>query len=104
MEYLIQAGETESVSELLNTLASQVPEHEGTIMTIAEQLQRQGEERGLQQGLLQGERRGLQRGRQEGELWERQNIAQKMLASGMDIKTICELTELTESELVKLIN
>ncbi len=77
-------------------------------MTIEEQLQRQGEERGLQQVILQGERQGLlrgrQEGRQEGELWERRNIAQKMLASGLDTVTICELTGLTESELAKLIN
>ncbi len=100
MEYLIQTGETESVSELLNNLSNQAPEHEGMIMTIAEQLQRQGEERGLQQGLLQGEQRGLLRGRQE----TQQQIIQKMLESGLDTATICELTGLTESELAKLIN
>ncbi len=96
MEYLIQTGETESVSELLNSLSNQIPEHEGMIMTIAEQLQRQGEERGLQQGLLQGRQEGEQRGRQQ--------IIQKMLESGLDTAAICELTKLTEPELAKLIN
>ncbi len=95
MEYLIQTGETESVSELLNNLSNQVPEHEGMIMTIAEQLQRQGEERGVERGLQQG----LLQGRQE-----TQQIIQKMLESGLDAVTICELTGLTESKLAKLIN
>ncbi len=104
LEYLVQVGETESVTTLLDTLSSQVPKHEGTIMTIAEQLRRQGVERGIQQGLLQGRQEGEQRGEQRGELRGRQEVARKMLASGLNTETICELTELTESDLAKLID
>ncbi len=90
MKYLIQVGESKSVATLLDRLADQVPEYEGTIMTIAEQLRRQGEQRGMEQGLQQG----LQQGRQE--------VARKMIASGLDAKMICEMTGLTKSELNKL--
>ncbi len=83
MTYLIQQGETKSVTTLLDTLANQVPEHEGTIMTIAEQLRQEGH----------------QKGRQEGERQGRQKVAQKMLASGLSLEVICEMTGLTESEL-----
>ncbi len=85
--YLIQQGETESVTTLLDTLANQVPEHEGTIMTIAEQLRQEGHQKGHQKGRQEGERQG------------RQKVARKMLASGLNLEMICEMTGLTESEL-----
>lgn len=36
MNYMLQVGETRNPGELLSTLASRVPEHEDTLMTIAE--------------------------------------------------------------------
>ncbi len=51
-------------------------------MTIAEQLRRQGEQRGMELG--------------------RREVARKMIASGLDAKMICEMTGLTKSELNKL--
>ena len=42
MSYLLQVGETDNLEALITTLASSVPKHEETLMTIAEQLQAKG--------------------------------------------------------------
>lgn len=42
MEYILQVGETGDFKTLITTLATQVPEHEEILMTIAEQLRQEG--------------------------------------------------------------
>ena len=59
-------------------------------MTAAQHLER----RGLQQGI----RRGRQEGRQEGTL----AVAQRMLAKGIDLALICEVTGLRAAQVKKL--
>nr|ULG12098.1 transposase [Serratia entomophila]ULG12388.1 transposase [Serratia entomophila]ULG19601.1 transposase [Serratia proteamaculans] len=53
MNYMLQVGETRNPGELLSTLASRVPEHEDTLMTIAEKFRLEGEQRGLEKGRLE---------------------------------------------------
>ncbi|MCW8336800.1 ISNCY family transposase, partial [Vibrio sp. DBSS07] len=55
MSYLLQVGETNNLEALITSLASSVPKHEDTLMTIAEQLRQQGEQRGRQEGMQLGE-------------------------------------------------
>ena len=91
IEYLVTVGETQNVNTLLEELAHQVPKHEGTLMTIAEQL------------ILQGKQEGLQLGRQEGEQKGRQDtlkeMARNLLLSGVDKDAIMKATGFSSREL-----
>lgn len=98
INYMLQAGESRDPATLINTLASRVPQHEEALMTIAEQLRLEGEQRGIQKGLQLGE----QKGRQEGEREAALKIASTMLASGLDRAMVMKMTGLTESELEQI--
>ncbi|MBF7997752.1 Rpn family recombination-promoting nuclease/putative transposase [Rahnella laticis] len=98
INYMLQAGESRDPAALINTLASRVPQHEETLMTIAEQLRLEGEQRGIQKGLQLGE----QKGRQEGEREAALKIARTMLASGLDRAMVMQMTGLTETELAQI--
>lgn len=98
INYMLQAGESRDPAVLINTLASRVPQHEETLMTIAEQLRLEGEQRGIQKGLQLGE----QKGRQEGERQAALKIARTMLASGLDRAMVMQMTGLTEAELAQI--
>lgn len=91
IEYLVTVGETQNVNTLLEALAQQVPKHEGTLMTIAEQLIQQGEQKGLQQGRQEGEQKGRQDTLKE--------MARNLLQSGVDKATIMKATGFSSREL-----
>lgn len=94
INYMLQAGESRDPASLINTLASRVPQHEEALMTIAEQLRLEGEQRGIQKGLQLGE----QKGEREATL----KIARTMLASGLDRAMVMQMTGLTEAELAQI--
>ena len=52
--------------------------------------------------IAEGESRGEKRGKEKGKEESKIEIAKKMLEANMDIKQICELTELTVEEVEKL--
>ncbi|MCL1064273.1 Rpn family recombination-promoting nuclease/putative transposase [Shewanella benthica] len=91
MSYLLQVGETNNLEALITTLASSVPKHEDTLMTIAEQLRQQGR----QEGIELGETKGRQEGRQD----TLNEMARKMLLNGMDNQTVMDVTGLSAEEL-----
>ena len=72
--------------------------------------EKKGIEKGLKKGLKEGEKKGiekgLKKGRQEGkaEGMEARNleIAKQMLAKGLDIQLICEMTGLSEQRIRSL--
>lgn len=82
INYLIQAGQTQDVQKLLYGLAQRVPQHGETLMTMAEQLRKEGI--------------------QEGKLAATRDIAKAMLARGLDSSIIAEITGLSHDELQKL--
>lgn len=98
VHYMLNAGDTRNPSELLSTLASRVPEHEDTLMTIAEKLRLEGEQRGLKKGILLGE----EKGRKEGEHDAALKIARTMLASGLDRDSVMKMTGLSEDDLKQI--
>jgi predicted transposase/invertase (TIGR01784 family) len=100
MEYILQVGETGDFKTLITTLATQVPEHEETLMTIAEQLRQEGETHGLLRGRQEGRQEGEQIGREKAQL----DMAKKMLSSGAESSYILEMTGLTAEQLTKLVN
>ncbi|MFA0195155.1 Rpn family recombination-promoting nuclease/putative transposase [Vibrio sp. 10N.222.55.E8] len=98
MSYLLQVGETNNLEALITSLASSVPKHEDTLMTIAEQLRQQGEQRGELRGRKEGIQLGEARGRQEA----LKEMARKMMRNGMDQQSITDVTGLTQDEIAQL--
>lgn len=67
-------------------------------MTIAQQLEQKGIEKGRAEGLQLGEQRGIEKGRNEGKL----EVARTMLQNGIDRNTIIKMTGLTEDDLAQI--
>lgn len=99
MNYMFQVGETEHPEALLTQLASQVPQHGDTMMTIAEQLKQTGRMEGRLEGRQEGMQLGEAKGRQEGRQEAVREMARNMLAKGIDIETISSITGMTADEL-----
>ncbi len=59
---------------------------------------REGEQKGKQEGLLEGKQEGLLEGEQKGRI----ETAKAMLAKGMDMTLISEITNLSEAQLLEL--
>ncbi|CDT74128.1 conserved hypothetical protein [Vibrio coralliirubri] len=78
MSYLLQVGETNNLEVLITSLASSVPKHEDTLMTIAEQLRQKGRQETLNE------------------------MARKMMLNGLDQQTIMAVTEMSKDELAQL--
>lgn len=90
INYITQTGEEKDAEAFLRGLAQKVPQHEEELMTIAQQL----EQKGLEKGILPGE----QKGRLESKL----EIAGRLLLSGMPRVSVKELTGLSEDELARI--
>lgn len=82
INYLIQTGDIPEPKRLFQTLVQQLPQHEETLMTIAERL----------------ELKGRQEGRQE----EAIKIATQLIKMGMPPETVRQATGLSDDELKKL--
>ena len=78
----------------MRALAERLPQHEDELMTIAQQL----EQTGIEKGLQLGEQRGIEKGRNEGKL----DVARTMLQNGIDRNTVMKMTGLTEEELAQI--
>jgi len=63
-----------------------------------------GLQRGLQQGLQRGLQQGLQQGQEQGERGKAVAIAKKMFEAGMDRDTIKKVTDLSDPDLLQLID
>jgi recombination-promoting nuclease RpnB len=74
------------------------PKMGGSLMTIAQQLRKEGWKIGEEIGL----QRGLQRGRKEGIKYEKYAVAEKLLKCGLDPHIICKGTDLPLKELIQL--
>lgn len=94
INYMLKAGNTTEPGVLVRQLAQSAPQYKEQLMTIAEWLEEKGRAEGMQQGL----EKGLEEGRQA----EARDIAQKMLARGLEPDLITHLTGLTQEELVAL--
>ncbi len=53
-------------------------------------------------GLISAERKGMRKGMEKGMQQEKKQTAKKMLAKGLDIETIIEITGLTKEEIEKI--
>ena len=98
VHYIIQAGETADAEAFVRELAQRVPQHGDALMTIAQQLEQKGIEKGRAEGLQLGEQRGIEKGRNEGKL----EVARTMLQNGIDRSTVMKMTGLTEDDLAQI--
>lgn len=64
-------------------------------MTIAQQLEQKGLEKGIEKGRLEGIQIGEEKGRNEGKL----EVARTMLQNGLDRNTVMKMTGLTAEDL-----
>ncbi|EBQ8979251.1 ISNCY family transposase, partial [Salmonella enterica subsp. enterica serovar Albany] len=64
------------------------------LMTIAQQLEQKGIEKGRAEGLQLGEQRGIEKGKLE--------VARTMLQNGIDRNTVMKMTGLTEDNLAQI--
>lgn len=85
IHYMVQAGNTSNAEAYVRQLAQRVPQHGDELMTIAEQLEQKGIEKGIEKG---GREATLK-------------IAKAMLQKGMDFAIIMEMTELSKEDLAK---
>ena len=101
INYIVNAGEAPA-PEFMRALAERLPQHEDELMTIAQQLEQIGVEKGIkigeEKGIKLGEQRGIKKGEREGTL----KIACTMLQNGIDRNTVMKMTGLTEDDLTQI--
>ncbi|HGJ5877935.1 MAG TPA: Rpn family recombination-promoting nuclease/putative transposase [Arsenophonus nasoniae] len=84
--YLIQEGNAKKPMEFITEIAKQSEKHEGALMTIAQQIEEIGINKGIQQGKLEAQL----------------EIARQMLESGMDRQSVMKFTGLTDADMSSL--
>ncbi|MFT8210892.1 MAG: Rpn family recombination-promoting nuclease/putative transposase [Symbiopectobacterium sp.] len=96
--YIAQAGNTIDGEGFIRTLAEKAPTYREDFMTIAEQLEAKGREKGKHEGYQLGRQDGVNEGRQQAT----RQLAKQLLANGVDRSVIKISTSLTDDELDKL--
>lgn len=102
IHYLLQAGESADSEAFVRELAQRVPQHGDALMTIAQQLEQKGIEKGRMEGRQEGIQLGEQRGIEKGEREATLKIARTMLQNGLDQNIVMQMTGLTEDELAQI--
>ncbi|KKI44067.1 Rpn family recombination-promoting nuclease/putative transposase [Hafnia alvei] len=98
IHYLVQTGESADSEAFVRELAQRVPQHGDALMTIAQQLEQKGIEKGRMEGIQIGEEKGRYEGKLEGKL----EVARTMLQNGLDRGTVMKMTGLTADELEQI--
>lgn len=106
IHYLLQAGESADYEAFVRELARRVPQHGDALMTIAQQLEQQGIEKGIQlgeeRGIEKGIEKGLQLGEQRGIEKGKLEVARTMLQNGLDRDTVMKMTGLSADDLEQI--
>lgn len=102
IHYLLQAGESADSEAFVRELAQRVPQHGDALMTIAQQLEQKGIEKGRMEGRQEGIQLGEQQGIEKGEREATLKIARTMLQNGLDHNIVMQMTGLTEDELAQI--
>ncbi|WGL99928.1 Rpn family recombination-promoting nuclease/putative transposase (plasmid) [Arsenophonus sp. aPb] len=108
MYYIVERGNTSDAKQFLHQIAEKADDYREVVMTIAEQLRREGEQKGIlkgiQKGKLEGIQEGIQKGKLEGEKQASLKIARQLLEKGVERDIVKLSTGLTDAELRKLFN
>ncbi len=106
--YIARSGNTSRPAEFIETVAQSLSTDREAIMTIAQQLEKIGFEKGIQQGIRrgmeQGIQQGIQHGMEQGMKASARNIARQLLLSGMEPAQVCQMTQLSAAELAQLVD
>ncbi|HGJ5880386.1 MAG TPA: Rpn family recombination-promoting nuclease/putative transposase [Arsenophonus nasoniae] len=102
--YLIQEGNAHKPMEFITEIAKQSEKHEGALMTIAQQIEEIGIQKGLQRGIQEGMQKGKIQGIQEGEKQATIKLAMQFLGNGVDRNIVKRSTGLSDEDLDKLQN
>ncbi|EAQ6027760.1 ISNCY family transposase, partial [Salmonella enterica] len=102
IHYPLQAGESADSEAFVRELAQRVPQHGDALMTIAQQLEQKGIEKGRLEGIQIGEEKGRNEGKLEGEREATLKIARTMLKNGLDRTSVMKMTGLTADELEQI--
>ena len=94
IHYLLQAGESADSEAFVRELAQRVPQHGDALMTIAQQL----EQKGIEKGRMEGHQEGIELGKRAASL----RIARAMLQNGFDQNMVMQMTGLTEDDLAQI--
>ncbi len=97
VHYIVQAGETSDAEAFVRELAQRVPQHGDALMTIAQQLEQKGIEKGFSSVNNVVSKRPFRRER-EATL----KIARTMLQNCIDRNTVMKMTGLTEDDLAQI--
>ena len=85
-----------------------IPEKEGKVMSLFQNVldkeRQEGKQAGIQQGMQQGIQTGIQQGMQQGVQQGMQQVVLNMLKKSADMAFISEVTGLSEAEINKLKN
>ncbi|MDR1229368.1 MAG: Rpn family recombination-promoting nuclease/putative transposase [Azoarcus sp.] len=87
LHYVLQAGNTANPGGFVEQLAYRLPDYKENMMTIAEQLEQIGLEKGLEKGRMEG--------RHSASL----EIARALLLCGVDFETVLKTTGLSRNDL-----
>lgn len=99
LHYLLQAGESADSEAFVRELAQRVPQHGDALMTIAQQLEQKGIEKGRPEDIQIGEEKGRHESKLEGEREATLKIARTMLKNCLDLSSVMKMTGLTADEL-----
>jgi len=102
IHYLLQAGESADYEAFVRELAQRVPQHGDALMTIAQQLEQKGLEKGIQLGEQRGIEKGLQPGEERGIEKGKLEVARTMLQNGLDHDTVMKMTGLSADDLAQI--
>ncbi len=94
--YIARSGNTSKPAEFIEAVAQSLSTDREAIMTIAQQLEKIGFEKGIKHGIQQGIQHGMKA--------SAQNIARQLLLSGMEPAQVCQITQLSAAELAQLVD
>ncbi|MEQ9886624.1 Rpn family recombination-promoting nuclease/putative transposase [Pectobacterium zantedeschiae] len=92
--YIARSGNTSRPAEFIETVAQSLSTDREAIMTIAQQLEKIGFEKGIKHGMQQGIQHGMKTSARQ--------IARQLLLSGMEPAQVCQITQLSAIELAQL--
>ncbi|GLY61815.1 hypothetical protein Pcaca05_26720 [Pectobacterium carotovorum subsp. carotovorum] len=94
--YIARSGNTSKPAEFIEAVAQSLSTDREAIMTIAQQLEKIGFEKGIKHGMQQGIQHGMRT--------SARNIARQLLLSGMEPAQVSQITQLSAAELAPLID
>ena len=98
--YIARSGNTSRPAEFIETVAQSLSTDREAIMTIAQQLEKIGFEKGIKHGMQQGIQHGIEQGMKA----SARHIARQLPLSGMEPAQVSQITQLSATELAQLVD